>query len=301
MITIGKIIKTHRKRLGLNQEELCFGICEVSNLSKIENDKRDPSRATFEALMEKLGLSTDLYPSFLNETDKKLYELKQDFNDLYAKGDYDAADKVLDDIDGMKKLERADEHFIRMSRVLIKKHKGEPPEEVVKQFEDVIAHSIKDFAIEKIHKTPLSKTEINILNAYAVAHHKAGNTDIAIKILYQLIKWIEYFAANMEFFTIVYTKVLANLSSYVSKLGNDEEVVRLCDIGVKLCIRYDKYTYFANLLYNKGYSLVSLGRLDEASKPIQESYFIQRAMGEKYSDNLEIIKSFASKNGIKLL
>ena len=54
---IGKLIGEFRKRKKISQEELSFGICAVSTLSKIESGKQIPNRKTAEALLSKLGES----------------------------------------------------------------------------------------------------------------------------------------------------------------------------------------------------------------------------------------------------
>ena len=51
---IGNVIRKRRIDLNLTQEELSFGICSVSTLSKIENGERYPNKKNFDALMQRL-------------------------------------------------------------------------------------------------------------------------------------------------------------------------------------------------------------------------------------------------------
>ena len=39
MYTVGAIIKNEREKHKISQEELCFGICAVSTLSRIEHNE----------------------------------------------------------------------------------------------------------------------------------------------------------------------------------------------------------------------------------------------------------------------
>jgi len=301
MINIGAIIKSNREKLGYSQEELSYGICSPGNLSKIEGGTRNPTRATFEALMEKMGQPSGFYPSFLSAKDKQAYEFQHDFNELYAKGDYDEAEKILDKLNDMPELEMTNEHFVRLSRVLIKQQKNTPIEEVIKDFEGVIGFIIKDFSIDKIRRSPLTKTEINILNAYAVALHQAGDVDTAIKIYYELIKWIENHVADMESIAIVYTRILYNLSKFIGMSGDDHEAIRLCNEGIRLCIRYNRFNSFGQLLYNKGYGLMNLGEDAEAHKCIRQAYYICGALGDVQLSHLNHVRRFAEKNNISLM
>ena len=61
MYLIGDIIKTKRKQLGKTQEELAFGTCSTSTLSRIENGDQMPSRKVVEDLLFKLGLDPSIY------------------------------------------------------------------------------------------------------------------------------------------------------------------------------------------------------------------------------------------------
>lgn len=52
---IGSVVRSARIRHGMTQEDLAFGICAVSTLSKIERGICSPKIGTFEALMERMG------------------------------------------------------------------------------------------------------------------------------------------------------------------------------------------------------------------------------------------------------
>ena len=56
---IGARIKEERVRQKLSQEDLCYGICAVSTLSRIETGIQKPSLKVEEALLERLGCSTE--------------------------------------------------------------------------------------------------------------------------------------------------------------------------------------------------------------------------------------------------
>ena len=53
----GGLIKYHRQKLDISQKELCDGICVVSHLSKIENNKVEPSDEIVDELFKKLGVN----------------------------------------------------------------------------------------------------------------------------------------------------------------------------------------------------------------------------------------------------
>jgi len=298
---IGDVIRVYREARGMSQAELSGSRCAVSTLSRIENGEHVPSRGVFIKLMEGLGLPPNIYPSLLNESDKKAFELEHEFNELYAKGEYEEAEKTLNQLETMPGLDKVYEQDIRAYKLFLRQQKGLPPAEAMKEFEEIINSFIKDFAPEKIKRVVLHKVQINILNAYAAACHETGDADTAIKILRELDIFIGNRWGDLEDIAIVYTKVLYRLSRYVGITGDDEEAVALADKGIKICQRYDRFTAFSSLLYNKGYGLMRLGRVKEAHKCIQDSYFVSRALGKYEKARLEFTQKYAEKMGIPLL
>lgn len=76
----GSLIKYHRERLKITQKELCNGICVISHLSKIENNKVDSSPEIIEELFRKLGMSYYYDEDFLNRNQCKIEEFFSNIN-----------------------------------------------------------------------------------------------------------------------------------------------------------------------------------------------------------------------------
>nr|WP_318540278.1 helix-turn-helix transcriptional regulator [Terribacillus saccharophilus] len=61
----GSLIRFYRKKKGLTQENLCDGICSITYLSKIENNKIEPHDEIVNHLLKRLDISTEEYiPKF---------------------------------------------------------------------------------------------------------------------------------------------------------------------------------------------------------------------------------------------
>ena len=85
----GETVREARKRCGLTQEELAYGICSVSTLSKIENGKRQPHILTFEALMQRMGVSGEGFFLCLSEQEMASCRLLREINRHLWNGDVD--------------------------------------------------------------------------------------------------------------------------------------------------------------------------------------------------------------------
>ena len=57
--TFSLFLTKEREKQGISQERLCRGLCAVSALSRYENGERIPDRLLMNALIQRLGKSSD--------------------------------------------------------------------------------------------------------------------------------------------------------------------------------------------------------------------------------------------------
>lgn len=94
---IGEKIQYRRKELGLTQEELCKGICSITYLSKLENNKLETKEDLLILLCERLGLKVDdllknEYSDYMSKlrylyklvSDRDVNKLKLKIDELYS-------------------------------------------------------------------------------------------------------------------------------------------------------------------------------------------------------------------------
>jgi len=72
--TVGEILRETRERKKCSQEEVCYGICTPSTLSRIENGMQIPGRRILEALTQRLGITDNLYTTYMGREELELYE-----------------------------------------------------------------------------------------------------------------------------------------------------------------------------------------------------------------------------------
>jgi len=288
----------NRIERNISQEDLSFGICSPSNLSRIENNEQIPSRTKYENFMERMGLSTLIFPSFRSEREVKLYQLKHNINQLFIENKYTEAEKLLQAMKKLSSSEEVDKIFIEYVDVLLMKRKNETPHKILETLIKLTQKSIRDINPEKISNQVLSKLDLNMLNNLSLIYYDTGYNDLGIDLLYSLVEYIERKIVDYKGISPLYTGVLHNLTNWVGLKGDHIEVIKLCDIGIKRCIEYNAYSSFAELKFNKGYALIMLGDKKGARKYIQEAFFINRARGEM--NICEIIKKFAFEQNINL-
>jgi HTH-type transcriptional regulator, quorum sensing regulator NprR len=75
---VGKIIKLYRHRNNLSQADLALGICSVSYLSKIENEKIESSTEILNLLLQRLNYQKDF-----KETSQSISNLKEQLREIH--------------------------------------------------------------------------------------------------------------------------------------------------------------------------------------------------------------------------
>lgn len=298
MIDIGEIIRSNRERLGISQEDLSYKICSVSNLSRIERGEQIPSRIKYESFMQRMGLPSEIYPSFLNSQEEECFRLRHEINRAFIADRYEEVKGLLGKLEAMPKLEPVYRQFDQFVRALLLRREGGEPAEVLAAMQQVVEASVEDFSPKNILRHVLTKDEINILFNLAISYYDAGEQDYGIEILYSLKDYIERKVADNDGITPIYTAILHALTSYIGRKGRYEEALKLCDICIQRCIEYGVNFAFAGILYHKGYTLVMLERKEEAQKYIRQAYYIHEARNELA--RCEIVKAFADKHGIAI-
>jgi HTH-type transcriptional regulator, quorum sensing regulator NprR len=103
-MSIGKLIKYHRTRLGFTQKQLASGICSISYLSKLENNSIEPSKEVLNLLANKLNITLDY-----NENEEHLiqqiyewYQLMKNRNYMQAKAKLNVLKKRCDHSDNLE-------------------------------------------------------------------------------------------------------------------------------------------------------------------------------------------------------
>lgn len=95
---IGSLIKYHRTKLGMTQNELAMGICSIPHLSKIENNSKEGNHETIRLLLEKLNIQ-------LQEVNHSEKQIKWLLNKLQKHIIYSEEEKARQIMEKLKEYE----------------------------------------------------------------------------------------------------------------------------------------------------------------------------------------------------
>ena len=303
---VGSLIREARERQKYSQEELSYGICTASTLSRIENGIQAPGKRILEALMQRLGIVDRIYNSYLTAEEMERYETEERLTRCLAKKDYAQSEKLVnlleEKISQIPKKEysqKLEEQYVCFAKILIRKHQGENARYILEQLIEVIRMTIPDFDGVHIRARLLTFHEISILNNIGCTYHAVGNVWDALRLLFELKEYIEEHIFGGQELSVKYLMILQNLSTWLGQEGHHQEALKLCQKGIEFCIEYGKLHTFPMLLCNKACALAELGQFDVSKESFYQSIALFQATSQH--ERAEQVRKYAEyRYGIKV-
>lgn len=297
--TIGELIRDTRERLHYSQEELCYGICTPSTLSRIENGLQTPGKKTLEGLMQRLGIVDRIYNIYLNRQERERYELEQQLTRCLGNRDFEQAGQLAGAIEagirnhpGNSVYLKMEKQYLAFARTLIEKEKGRNAEWVLKELLLAIHMTMPDFDGIHIQSRLLTYHEITILNNIGCTYHNLGRILDGIQLLYSLKEYVELHTLHGDEISSKYPMILQNLSSWLGQEGMHKDALELCQAGIDYCIEYGKLHTFPMLLCNKACALAALEQYDMSKECFSQSIAMFQATNQQ--DYAEQVKKYAA-------
>lgn len=291
---IGEIIREERVRKKISQEELCFGICSVATLSRVENGTQKPSLKVEEALLERLGHSTENLIIYADSNEIRKHQLEidiragimhsEDINGLLIE-----YEKLISNRGTEKVLEQ---QFLKMSEAIealyTEKWEGG---KILQKLEEALLLTVPNYTRDNLECIKLlTGAELQIINNIAIIYARECKVLDAIRILEFLVRLLERGILNVEAPGKYYPMLLYNLMKLLIKANRFEEAKEYGKKGLDYCTKYGRMTCFAELLYYSGIACVGLNEHEAAVKYYRQAGSLFEAMGQK-----ELAKSIYSE------
>lgn len=299
--TVGEILRETRERKKCSQEEVCYGICTPSTLSRIENGVQIPGRRILEALTQRLGMTDNLYTTYTGREEMEIYETGKRLMRSLGHGDYEKVRQLVRQLE--QKLEETErqegslhmeKQYLLFAKAILEKHEGAEPEKVLNMLLEAVRGTIPDFDGIHLKNRFFTFQEISILNNISCIYHKMGKVLEAFQIMVVLKEYMEINISDEEEKAKKYPMIIQNLVSWLSLEGRYEDARKLCEAGIDCCIEYGKMKVFPELLYNKSVLLAETGQLEEARRCFQQTIAVFQAMNQ--CRQAEDIRIYANKD-----
>lgn len=296
--TIGELIRDARERQKYSQEELSYGICTASTLSRIENGLQVPGKKILEGIVQRLGIEDRIYNVYLCREEQEWCEAERQLTRCLGDRKFEQAEKLTDYLE--KNLERTsdrrslkmEEQYLRFAKVLIQEHRGERTEQVLEELLEIIRMTMPDFDGIHIRTRLLTYHEIVILNSIGCTYHNLKKLWEGLQLLFELKEYIENHTLKGEEMAVKYPMIVYNLSSWLGQEGRYQDALNLCQAGIEYCIEYGKLHTFPMLLFNKACALAELRQYDMSKESFYQSAALFQAINQQ--ERAEQVKRYAS-------
>jgi len=301
---VGETIRKLRTQLAITQEDLCDGICAVPTMSRIENGHRLPSKAVFDALMQRMGRSSELYDVLMSDHDFAIHEKKYEVRESVVVRDFEKASEQLDEFNALiadddEKLHR---QFSLYMSVIIGAECGMPDAEALEKLQKAISLTIPKYNKSKLNELYLDFDEITIFSNIAIVYSKLGRLDEAVKLFTELEEYLVCRHIDAQEKTRTYPMVLYNLSKCLGQTERYLDCIRICDKGIQLCKQIDCTRLMANFYYNRSWAIQKRGKpeqLEEAKSNIIFAYLLASSVDNE--KNMQLFAEFAREHlGLEL-
>lgn len=226
IIKFGGILRLLRNRRGLTASKVYTGLCSKSMYSKVENDKALPSVILAKALLERVGITENLFDFFGNDKEFKFLDLKERSASLSI-FDEEKAKSIIEE---MKSLDISEDKLVNQEIQLLSNIFAPDSKDKTEKFLSIIEETQKDFSFEELGR-PLTNTEFAIVQHYIRGLFKTNNDDSigqGIDICLRLINYYESLNYDITQYRVNLPMLYMIVAPNLQKQGRAYELESFC-------------------------------------------------------------------------
>lgn len=248
---MGRMIQELREKSGYTQEDLCRGLCSLSELAKIETDRVIPGYFELDRLFGRLGESTERLEYVLPKEIYELYEFQYLIQVHILRREYSEAENLLSDYEHKKKADlQLHKQFIEQERAQIARLRGKACEEILHHLNIAIQQTMEgqELLLEgSPSKSALSAEELKLLLfRWEVCHGtKEERPDYELE---DLLYYIEHKQMNLVEKAKVYPYAVLLWVKFGNKEKEPEKCISLLKEAFGLLCKQSQLLYMDEMI-----------------------------------------------------
>lgn len=262
---IGDVLRDARRRHGLTQEELAFGICSVSTLSKIETGKQMPHCRTFEALMQRMGEPEKVY---ICRTDKWNLERKRLIEKIEHElrlGDEARVRELLEKYDAVPGKENVpDLQWRKLAEASLRLWNGAQPLEILMELNRIISMTRPDFTGGWMPQEMYTHCEFLTFQMAAQCFWRTGEFVNAQNILMGLGRYLQGIQIGGAWAGEAEISLCHQTAELYFCMGKYASSAGFCTGGIRKCLEQERYHFLSILLAQRACIMAELGDTSES-------------------------------------
>ena len=257
---IGAKIKSKRLAKKLTQAELAADICTQATISNLENKDRLPTISVLLKITDRLDMEFSEVYAYTSGKSANHTQIYQKIRDLCRIQKHQEAYDLITTTIQLDQLETNSDikryyYYLGITGVI-----------GYGKISDGIYYFNQ--ALSKKENEQIDYIDISALNGLAIAYDIKNEDDKALNYYQQSLTKLEALPLLIESIKdkIEIAKVYYNTAKFYSKIEDYYKAVELCTLGIKI-LRNQNLTYYLDyLLYEKGFNLMHIKKIDEAEK-----------------------------------
>jgi len=231
----GKMIFILRMHHKISLEKLAKGLCSIASLSRFEACERIPDKLLLDAILQRLGKSSDKLETIMTVADHKLFMHREKIEKCVITKDYEAAKVLLEEYaKGRKANEPVHKQYIlKMKAVLCELH-DKDVEKSKEYIEEAIRVSMPEGEENAIENALLSKTEIELILTKLYFYDAGEKDKEALEILDKLEYYVRFHYTDEEELVKIYAKIVRVKAKILLEKQMYEKEVEVCDTALNM-------------------------------------------------------------------
>lgn len=153
--------------------------------------------------------------------------------------------------------------------------------EIYQSLEEALRLSMPDYKEEDLRKIRLfTQTELTLINNMAMVLYKQGKDVQAVEMLQCLIRYLEQEHADAEVTSKKYPMLLCNLAKMLDRQHRYQEVLELCEKGIRFDNRYARSVGLPEFYYYKACAYRTLERYAESKENYEYAVMLYQVTGK---------------------
>lgn len=220
---LGNIIHDVRVKQGLTQAELSAGLCSRSALTKIEYNALWPDKWLADALLQRLGLYSEMFAMYGSAKDVTLDELRNSILINIIKNQYDNADQKLQTFYNiMDKNNPLQMQFYYNIKSSLSRNN---PISFLDNIQKALTYTTSKSLNEMSEKGFFSKTELDLLRKYAEHYAQVGQLAKSFQLLYNLQDYYSRKSYDPQEKSRTYPGIIHCLIRYLYRAKRFQEII----------------------------------------------------------------------------
>ncbi|MDW5525354.1 helix-turn-helix domain-containing protein [Carnobacterium maltaromaticum] len=257
---IGAKIKSKRLAKKLTQAELAADICTQATISNLENKDRLPTISVLLKITNRLDIEFSEVYAYTSGKSANHTQIYQKIRDLCRIQKHQEAYDLITTTIQLDQLETNSDikryyYYLGITGII-----------GYGKISDGIYYFNQ--ALSKKENEQIDYLDISALNGLAIAYDIKNEDDKALNYYQQSLTKLEALPLLIESIKdkIEIAKVYYNTAKFYSKIEDYSKAIELCTSGIKI-LRNQNLTYYLDyLLYEKGFNLMHIKKIDEAEK-----------------------------------